>query len=163
MATISPEPGVSEDTMPDQTNAPQQKCPYLAGRPPHGSLHLWPSGINVCFAQANEEQPYGRVSKEVQAARCFRSDTVYGCCPDFESARERNLELPVFAVKAPNPGVNAAGEAPRRYVRRERLKKRRHRGTPLRTRLANLGQSAFACACWVLLMIVAFWLVRRTM
>jgi hypothetical protein len=147
--------------MPDQTDSAQQKCPYLAGRPPHGSYHLSPSGANVCFARASEEKPYGRVSKETQATRCFGGDG-YERCTDFASASERHLELPVFAGKAPSPGTNAEGEAPRRSVRRERLK-RRHRRAPSRKWLANLGQSTFACLCWILLMAVAFWLVRRTM
>src|SRR5712691_3814599 len=50
---------------------PRAKCPYLAGRPPHGSHHLWPSGLNVCYARPREDKPYGGVSKETQAARCF--------------------------------------------------------------------------------------------
>jgi len=148
--------------MPDQSATPQQKCPYLAGRPPHGSHHTWPSGVNVCFARLSEEKPYGRVSKETQATRCFCGDPVFERCADFERARERNLELPLFDGKAPDERSGADEESPRRHVRRERLK-RRHRSTPLRTRLATIGQSTFACVCWLLLMVVAFWLVRRTM
>jgi hypothetical protein len=148
--------------MPDQTDAPQRKCPYLAGRPPHGSYRMEPSGANVCFARASEEKRYGRVSKEAQATRCFCGGEVYERCHDFASAREHHLELPMFAGKAPGPETNAEGEAPRRSVRRERAK-RRHRRVPSRKWLANLSQSTFACICWILLMVVAFWLVRRTM
>jgi hypothetical protein len=148
--------------MTDQTDAPQRKCPYLAGRPPHGSYHLSPSGANVCFARASEEKPYGQASRETQATYCFGGGEVYERCTDFASARERHLELPVFTGKAPDPGTNAEGEAPRRPVRRERAK-RRHRRAPSRKWLAHLGQSTFACFCWILLMAVAFWLVRRTM
>ena len=140
----------------------QQKCPYLAGRPPHGSHHMGPSAVNLCYARSSEEKPYGAVSKETQAARCFCGDTVYEHCPDFESARERKLEPPVFSGKTLDPEMNAEGEVLRRYVRRGR-RKRRHRRTPVRTRLASIGQSTFACLCWILLMAVAFWLVRRTM
>lgn len=148
--------------MTDQTAAPQQKCPYLAGRPPHGSHHTWPSGVNVCFARASEEKRYGRVSKETQATRCFCGSEVYRRCADFESARERNLELPIFDGKTPDEGTGANAEPLHRHVRRERMKRRRRR-TPVRARLATLGQSPFACLCWILLMAVAFWLVRRTM
>src|SRR5687767_6973010 len=45
---------------------PEQKCPYLAGRPPHGSYHLWPSGVNVCYARGADGRTYGHASKETQ-------------------------------------------------------------------------------------------------
>jgi len=167
MAAISAAPGVSEVHMPEQTAAAappplfsrQQKCPYLAGRPPHGSHHMGPSAVNLCYARSSEEKPYGAVSKETQATRCFCGDEVYGRCPDFESARVRELELPIFDGKVSGQKRDAEEETPRR---RERLK-RRHRRSPVRRWLANRIPSTLMCVCWILLMVVAFWLVRRTM
>lgn len=156
----SPDPGASENSMPEHT-APPQKCPYLAGRPPHGSHHLEPSGVNVCYARTREAKPYSRVSQETQTTRCFRGGEVYERCADFESARERRLALPVFDGKIPAADASAGTEAPRREIRRERMKRRRR--APLRAQLAILSQSRFACVCWLLLMAAAFWLMRRSM
>src|SRR5437762_1611060 len=77
-----------------QESSPRLKCPYLAGRPPHGSHHLWPSGVNVCYARPREEKSYGQVSKETQAARCFCGTEPFEHCPDYERARAREIALP---------------------------------------------------------------------
>src|SRR5436190_2090263 len=97
------------------------RCPYLAGRPPHGCFHLWPSSINVCYARPREEKPYSTVSKETQAARCFGGTEPFEHCPDHKRARVREIALPAFDVPpAARPRAAGAG-AP---VHRERVKRR---------------------------------------
>jgi hypothetical protein len=57
-----------------------QQCPYLAGRPPCGTHHLFPSGTNVCWADPGEEKPYRAISRDTQSAHCFGgSDGPRGC------------------------------------------------------------------------------------
>src|SRR5262245_37792530 len=53
------------------TRAVPQTCPYLAGRPPCGTHHLFPSGTNVCWADRGDSKPYRTVSRDTQAAYCF--------------------------------------------------------------------------------------------
>src|ERR1043166_7539924 len=38
------------------------KCPYLAGRPPCGTHHLFPSRVNVCWAERSQAKPYHTIS-----------------------------------------------------------------------------------------------------
>src|SRR5438270_311669 len=84
------------DSMPDAAVDPEQKCPYLAGRPPHGSYHLWPSGINVCYARKTGDKPYGHADKETQQSQCFCGAALYGRCADYQGAATRGVPLPVF-------------------------------------------------------------------
>src|SRR4051794_22337354 len=90
-----------EDPMPIATVRPEQKCPYLAGRPPHGSYHLWPSGINVCYARGSDDKPYGQAIKETQQSQCFCGPGVYERCGDYQTAQTRGVPLPVFDGAGP--------------------------------------------------------------
>src|SRR4051794_20032431 len=57
-----------------------QKCPYLAGRPPCGTHHMFPSGANVCYACPGESKPYRSQSRETQALHCFGgAEGLAGC------------------------------------------------------------------------------------
>src|SRR5438067_989428 len=101
------------------------KCPYLAGRPPHGTYHMWPSGVNVCYARTAGDEPFGGVGKDTQDGRCFCAAEVYEQCPDFEQARAQNIALPVFAGAHPATAAPGGSIAPERRHRRERHKRRR--------------------------------------
>jgi hypothetical protein len=123
---------------------------------------MGPSGVNVCYARPREEKPYGGVSKETQAARCFRGTEPYEQCPDYERARAREIALPVFSGNAPAQPITAEARAPRRRVRRERVK-RRQRRSPLQQWLKENGRSTLICAGWTILALVAFSLILRWM
>jgi len=145
-----------------QETALRLKCPYLAGRPPHGSHHVWPSGVNVCYARPREEKPYGQVSKETQAARCFCGTEPFERCPDFERAHAREIALPVFAGHAPERPSAAAESGAGRQLRRKRVK-HRHRRSPLQRWLKENGRAALICAGWVVVALLAFSLILRSM
>jgi hypothetical protein len=153
-------PGAPHAPGPDElqltTDGLPRKCSYLAGRPPHGSYHMWPSGVNVCYARPREEKPYGPVSKETQTSRCLCGSEVYEECADFASARERGLELPVFGGEG-SDHARAEEERPRRRVRRERHK-RRHGRSSMALWLAKYSQSPLACGFWVLVIGATLWL-----
>jgi hypothetical protein len=138
------------------------RCPYLAGRPPHGSYHLWPSRVNVCYARPREEKPYGYVDKETQAARCFCGKEPFERCPDYERARADAIALPIFDGRNPEQlPASGAGEAGRQ-VRRRRVK-RRHRHSPLQRWLKENGRTTLICAGWTLLALIALSLILRLM
>jgi hypothetical protein len=140
---------------------PEQKCPYLAGRPPHGSYHLWPSGVNVCHARGSDGRAYGHASKETQHSRCFRGAGIYEGCEDFERAQTLGVALPMF--EGTGPSAHRVGhEAPGKERRRERAKRRRRRSW-LQSWVKSSAATTFVCACWILLALVAYWLVKRTM
>jgi hypothetical protein len=106
-------------------NLAEQKCPYLAGRPPHGTFKLWPSSINVCYGRRQEGKTYGHVSKETQEQRCFGGNEVYCRCPDYEQALAAALAPPKFG-RALRPGEEDAGDAAVQRVRKTRRRRRRH-------------------------------------
>lgn len=133
------------------------KCPYLAGRPPYGTYHLWPSGVNVCYARAASEQPYGHVSKETQDQLCFRAAEVYERCADHARARARDQAPPTFGGAAPR---GAAEGAEVTGVRRERVRRRRRR-SPVRRWLEHNGKAALTSACWLLFAAIAYWFMKH--
>jgi hypothetical protein len=157
-----PEPSAPASPSSVSTVPPQARCPYLAGRPPHGSYHMGPSGVNVCYARPREEKPYGGVSKETQAARCFCGTEPYERCPDYERAHAREIAFPVFTGSAPAQPITAEERAPQRRVRRERVK-RRHRRSPLQQWLKENGRNTFICASWTILALAVFSLILRSM
>lgn len=140
---------------------PEQKCPYLAGRPPHGSYHLWPSGVNVCYARGVDGRAYGHTGKETQHSQCFCGAEAYEGCDDFQRAQELGTALPVF--EGTGPSSHRGGHAaPSKGRKRERVK-RRHRDSPFQKWVKSSAASTFVCACWILLALVAYWLVKRSM
>jgi hypothetical protein len=140
---------------------PEQKCPYLAGRPPHGSHHLWPSGVNVCYARGSGNKPYGPASKGTQQRQCFCGGEVFERCADYERAQAGGVTLPAF--DGSGPSSNRGGSAaPTRHVRRERHKRRRRRSA-VQKWMESSAKPTFVCACWVLLAMVAYWLVMRSL
>jgi hypothetical protein len=149
------------DTSPTLEIRPEQKCPYLAGRPPHGSYHLWPSGVNVCYARGANEKTYGHASKETQHSRCFSGVEGYESCGDFQGAQARGIALPIF--EGTGPSAHRVGhETPNPGRRRERTKRRQRRSW-VQKWVKSSAASTFVCACWILLALVAYWLVKRTM
>src|SRR5262249_40370310 len=135
------------------------RCPYLSGRPPHGSFHLAPSGVNVCYAQPRQEKPYSHVSKETQAARCFGGTEPFERCPDYEHAHIQEIPLPIFERHSTTrPAVAGAGA----LVHRRRVK-RRHRRSHLQRWLKENGRSTLICAGWVVLALAAFTLLLRSL
>jgi hypothetical protein len=138
------------------------QCPYLAGRPPHGSHHQWPSGLNVCYGRPREQKPYGQVSKETQAARCFSGTQPFDCCPDYERAQAGGIALPMFDGRpVPRPSQGESG-SPGNPVQRKRVKRRHHR-SPLRTWMKENGRTTLICAGWVALALAVFALLLRSM
>jgi hypothetical protein len=73
-----------------------QKCPYLAGRPPCGSHHMFPSGTNVCWAGPDDEKPYRGVSRDTQAEHCFGGPEGLAGCSRYQHAVAQALPLPRF-------------------------------------------------------------------
>jgi hypothetical protein len=138
------------------------QCPYLAGRPPHGSHHQWPSGVNVCYARPREQKPYGHMSKETQAARCFSGTEPFDRCPDYERAQASGIALPMFdgrPIQRPSQGES---RSPGNPVQRKRAK-RRHRRSPLRAWVKENGRTTLICAAWVALALAGFALLLRLM
>src|SRR5438132_2655060 len=72
------------------------KCPYLAGRPPCGSHHLFPSGTNVCWADPGAEKPYRAISRNTQATHCFGGPDGQLGCDRYRQAVEVARPLPHF-------------------------------------------------------------------
>ena len=158
--TSADDPGPGDLSTPE--TALRLKCPYLAGRPPHGSHHLWPSGVNVCYARPREEKPYSQVSKETQAARCFCGTEPFERCPDFERARAREIALPLFGGHAPERPGAAAESGAGQPLRRQRVK-HRHRRSPLQRWLKENGRATLICAGCALVALLAFSLILRSM
>jgi hypothetical protein len=100
------------------------KCPYLAGRPPHGTYKLWPSSINVCYGRPHGGKTYGHVSKETQGGRCFAGASAFCDCPDYQQALAVSLPAPEFG-RAMKEDEELAPESPVRRVRKRRRKKHR--------------------------------------
>jgi hypothetical protein len=100
------------------------KCPYLAGRPPHGTYKLWPSSINVCYARASEEKSYGHVGKETQGGRCFAGESAYCECSDYQRVITIGLAPPEFG-QAIKEVAAVPDDSPVKRVRKRRRKKRR--------------------------------------
>jgi hypothetical protein len=100
------------------------KCPYLAGRPPHGTYKLWPSSINVCYARPQDGKTYGHVSKETQEKSCFSGESIYCECTHYQSALTAALAAPEFG-RAMNPAEEATTDETVRRVRKRRRKKHR--------------------------------------
>lgn len=103
-----------------------QKCPYLAGRPPCGTFHLFPSGTNVCWADPSEEKPYRAISRSTQDAHCFAGPEGQRSCPRYQQAEAQSLPLPQF--EPPRPAALAPEWAlPRTTVLRRRGRGRRRK------------------------------------
>lgn len=149
------------DVVPSPEKSAEQKCPYLAGRPPHGSYHLWPSGVNVCYARGADGRAYGHASKETQQDHCFGGTGVYERCESFQRAHAGSIPLPMFDGAGPST-ARGGPAAPTRHAERRRVKRRRRRSR-LREWRESGAFSTCVCACWILLALVAFWLVLRTM
>ena len=73
-----------------------RKCPYLAGRPPCGTHHLFPSGANVCWAATGEAKPYSGISRETQASHCLRGPEGQDGCEQYRGAVAAGVPLPQF-------------------------------------------------------------------
>ncbi len=138
----------------------QHKCPYLAGRPPHGTYHLRPSGSNVCFARLTGTEKYGPVSKETQDRRCFCTAQVYEHCPDFERARAQEIPVPSFG--SPALQTHAAAAVP--GVRRERVKsRRRHRRSRTQQWWHQNIKMVLIVSYWLLVAAASCWIVWRSL
>ncbi len=81
-----------------------QKCPYLAGRPPCGTHHLFPSGTNVCWADPGKEKPYQAISRGTQDLNCFGGAEGQTTCARFQQATTKALPPPRF--ERPRAGVD---------------------------------------------------------
>jgi hypothetical protein len=160
--TIAPAPDTNARSLSlDIPTSPLlHKCPYLAGRPPHGTYHLRPSGSNVCFARSTGSEPYGPVSKETQDRRCFCTAMVYESCPDFERARAQEIPVPTFgspAIQSPEAAVVPGG-------RRARVKSRhRHRRSRSRHWWHQNFKMVLMVAYWTLIAVASCWVVWRTL
>jgi hypothetical protein len=73
-----------------------QKCPYLAGRPPCGTHHMFPSGANVCYACPSERKPYRSQTRETQELHCFGGAEGVAACEQYQRAVAEALPLPRF-------------------------------------------------------------------
>jgi hypothetical protein len=151
----------TEALPPGQPLAPERKCPFLAGRPPHGSYHLWPSGVNVCYARGAGEKSYGHASKETQERCCLAGAGVFESCSDYTQARAHEVPLPMFDGAGPSQH-RLGHEAPARRRQRERVKRRRHHNW-FRQWWQSSARANFVCACWILLALISFLLVLRSM
>jgi hypothetical protein len=105
-----------------------QKCPYLAGRPPCGTHHMFPSGTNVCWANPREEKPYRGISRETQADRCFGGAEGLADCELYQQALAEALPLPRFEPPQPERSAESEWIIPDehrpRHRRREEEKRR---------------------------------------
>jgi hypothetical protein len=94
------------------------KCPYLAGRPPCGTHHLFPSGVNVCWAEPSEGKPYRAISVDTQERHCFGGEEGRSDCPRYQEAMAAGQALPQFD-RLPTPQTRRlAGVMPRSRRRR---------------------------------------------
>jgi hypothetical protein len=160
--TIAPVPNadVRSQSLEIATTSLQHKCPYLAGRPPHGTYHLRPSGSNVCFARPTGTEQYGPVSKETQDQRCFCTDRVYETCPDFERARAQEIPVPTFG--SPAMLHHATGSVP--GVRHDRIKRRhRHRRSRSRHWWQQNLKLILIVSYWLLIAGAACWVIWRSL
>lgn len=106
-----------------------QKCPYLAGRPPCGTHHLFPSGTNVCWASPGEEKPYRAISRELQADCCFGGAAGLAECDRYQHALAEALPLPRFEPPRPDRSSKDSWIIPdehRPRRRRDTEKRRAH-------------------------------------
>ena len=96
-----------------------QKCPYLAGRPPCGTHHLYPSGTNVCWADPGAEKPYRAISRDTQSAHCFGGSDGLSGCDRYRQAVAHARLLPHFDSRpaSVSPRLDP-GARPRRSPRR---------------------------------------------
>jgi hypothetical protein len=86
-----------------------RKCPYLAGRPPCGTHHLFPSGANVCWATTREGgKPYLGIERELQDRHCFGGPEGQDSCECYRSAVAASVPLPRF--ERPPAGAPAGPE-----------------------------------------------------
>ena|SRR5438105_2984523 len=115
------------------------KCPYLAGRPPHGTYKLCPSNLNVCYGRAQDSKRYSQVSKETQAQHCFGGDVNFGQCPDYQRAEATAIAPPDFGRVVTDTMVGSV----------HRVRKRRKNGH--RRRRISLKAILSALTCLVLL------------
>src|SRR5713226_5139071 len=84
------------------------KCPYLAGRPPCGTHHLFPSGTNVCWADPGKAKPYRAISRETQRAHCFGGpDGPRGCDRYRRAVAEKRLRPQFEGRRAGAPSRSA--------------------------------------------------------
>src|SRR3989442_14581155 len=91
------------------------KCPYLAGRPPCGTHHLFPSGTNVCWADPGKAKPYRAISRETQRAHCFGGpDGPRGCDRYRRGGAGGRLRPPLRARPGGGPAPAAGGGPPPR-------------------------------------------------
>jgi hypothetical protein len=100
------------------------KCPYLAGRPPHGTYKLWPSSINVCYGRPGDEKRYGHVGKDTQERQCFGGEGVYCECSHYQNALATSVAAPEFG-RAVQPEEPVSTNDPMRRVKKRRRKKHR--------------------------------------
>jgi hypothetical protein len=131
------------------------KCPYLAGRPPHGTYKLWPSSINVCFGRPQDGKVYGHVSKETQERQCFGGEGLFCACSSYQHAQSHSITPPEFG-RAMNPTDAAATEGPVRRVRKRRRKKHAQR----REWMPTLRSIAFVVTLAATLVLVGMVLLR---
>jgi hypothetical protein len=95
------------------------KCPYLAGRPPCGTHHLFPSGTNVCWADPGEGKPYRAISRDTQSAHCFGGSDGPSGCDHYRQAVANARPLPQFASRPASASSRLdQGARPRRSPRR---------------------------------------------
>ena len=104
-----------------------QKCPYLAGRPPCGTHHLFPSGTNVCWASPREEKPYRAISRETQAERCFGGSEGLAGCDRYQQALAEALPLPRFEPPRPESASEASWVIPDEHRPRRRRREEEQR------------------------------------
>jgi hypothetical protein len=120
----------------------EAKCPYLAGRPPHGTYKLCPSHLNVCYARAQGNKSYGQVSKETQTLICFGGGDVHRQCPDLQRAEAASVMPPKLGHT-----TQVTTEETVRRVRKRRSKKRRwYRRIALKPILTGLTFVTLLCA-----------------
>src|SRR5712692_10405295 len=115
-----------------------RKCPYLAGRPPCGSHHLFPSGANVCWAAAGEAKPYHAISRDTQDRHCFGGGGPGGQdgCGRYRKAVAAGLPLPQFE----RPPADAPSGPKRALPPRRKPRRRAKRGT---SRLMLMSHAAW--------------------
>jgi hypothetical protein len=101
-----------------------RKCPYLAGRPPCGTHHLFPSGANVCWAKAGDAKSYLGISREAQDRHCFGGPEGQDSCEQYRAAVDGGVPLPQF--QRPPAGVASGPE----WVIPPPSKPRRRPGVP---------------------------------
>ena len=113
-----------------------RKCPYLAGRPPCGTHHLFPSGANVCWARTGDAKPYLGVSREAQDRHCFGGPEGQDRCE--QDPRGRHRRSPAATVPA-RPAARRSVRARWALPPRPKPRRRAEIGqSPLKSHLAWL-------------------------